>query len=98
MLIFKIFFFRTFGIQLLQLDNYNIQYSYSLIFVKTNLFSLFLVIVNLKYVLKRFKVEKVCSGVAVVTGRIANICKSNYTLSTISEQNILVYLPYNIVH
>lgn len=30
--------------------------------------------------------EKVSLGVAVVTGRVANICKSNFTLGPISVQ------------
>jgi len=44
--------------------------------------SLFSVIVDLKYVFSRFKVEKGRSDVAIVTGRVVNICNGYFILST----------------
>lgn len=53
-------------------------------FTKAKLLSLFSIIVYLKYVFSCFKIEEVCSSVAVVIGSVVNIFNSNFILSTIS--------------
>jgi hypothetical protein len=56
--------------------------SFLFIFAIAKPFNLFYIIVDLKYVFILDKVENVLSGVAEVTGKVANNCNNNLMLGT----------------